>query len=60
MISILLMVMTGWAMISQIGEYSTRKTPHLLGIGILIILLELWMIIEAVRAIGSSRRKRKT
>ncbi len=49
-------IMTGWAMFSQLSSYLSKGSWHLLIIGILIIVLEVWMIVEAALVLKNSRK----
>ena len=44
-----MLVMTTWALVIQLGNYFNGGKWHLLVISVLVMLLELWMIIEAGR-----------
>jgi len=54
-----MVVMTGWAMIACLVKYANNAQFHLLVIGGLVMLLELWMIIEAVPVVLSTSARRK-
>jgi len=45
---IFMTIMTGWAMFLQLGEFLTNGSWHLLIIGMVIVILEIWMIVEAI------------
>ncbi|MFC1539198.1 carbon starvation protein A [Candidatus Latescibacterota bacterium] len=43
-----MVVMTGWAMVINIGTYYDTKNWLLLIIGLIVFILEIWMILESV------------
>ena len=43
-----MVIMTGWAMIVNIGNYYNTNNWLLLGIGTVVFLLEIWVIMESV------------
>lgn len=45
---VFMIFMTGWAMLYNIGEYFSSSNWLLLGIGVAVFVLELWMIVESV------------
>ena len=49
---IFMIFMTGWAMILNIEKFARTHNTLLLTIGIIVFLLEIWMIIEAIIALG--------
>ncbi len=49
---IFMIFMTGWAMILNIEKFARTHNTLLLTIGVIVFLLEIWMIIEAVIALG--------
>ncbi len=53
-----MVVMTTWAMIIQLKNYLMSGTIHLFIIGLIIVVLEVWMIIEAFLVL--SRGKQQT
>ncbi len=53
---IFMIVMTGWGMIYNIITYFNTADWLLFVIGIIILLLEIWMIIEAFKAIRKSKK----
>jgi carbon starvation protein len=50
-------VITTWAMIMNIVTYVKTRNYTLTVVGLLILVLEIWMIIEAVRAFVAGRKK---
>ncbi|MTI69770.1 MAG: carbon starvation protein A [Firmicutes bacterium] len=54
---IFMMIMTGWGMIHNIIGYASKADYLLLIIGIIIMVLELWMIFEAYRVIKKAKKK---
>ncbi len=56
---IFMLGMTGWAMIRNIADFMTHHSHLLLWIGIIVFLLEIWMVFEAIASIGNYTRKRK-
>ncbi len=48
---VFMMIMTGWGMIRNIINYYSSSDWLLFVIGIIIMILEIWMIIEAIKAI---------
>ncbi|EOD00912.1 carbon starvation CstA family protein [Caldisalinibacter kiritimatiensis] len=57
---IFMMIMTGWGMIYNIINFANKSDWLLFVIGIIILVLEIWMIIEAVKVIRESRAKKHT
>lgn len=53
---IFMIVMTGWGMVYNIISYFNTADWLLFVIGIIIMILEIWMIIEAFKAIRKSRK----
>ena len=49
---VFMIFMTGWAMVLNIEKFARTHNTLLLTIGIIVFLLEIWMIIEAVIALG--------
>lgn len=49
---IFMIFMTGWAMIVNISKFAKTHNTLLLAIGVIVFLLEIWMIIEAIIALG--------
>ena len=49
---IFMIFMTGWAMILNIEKFARTHNTLLLTIGVIVFLLEIWMIIEAIIALG--------
>ncbi|HAR45245.1 MAG: carbon starvation protein CstA [Nitrospirae bacterium GWC2_57_13] len=45
---VFMIFMTGWAMLYNIGAYFKSSNWLLLGIGVAVFILEIWMIIESV------------
>ena len=45
---VFMVFITGWAMILNIGQYWQNANWLLLGIGVAVFLLEIWMIVESV------------
>jgi carbon starvation protein len=45
---IFMVIMTGWAMVINIGRYYTSANWLLFCIGLIVFLLEIWMIIESI------------
>jgi carbon starvation protein len=53
-----LLVMTTWAMVTQLGRYYSGDQWMLFGLGAAVFVLELWLILEAVtvfRRLSSGR-----
>jgi len=48
-------VMTGWAMVIQIKQFYAKNDISLLVISAIIIVAEVWMIIEAAVVLGKAR-----
>ena len=44
---VLMLFMTGWAMIVQLKGFCCNNQFHLMAIDVIIIVLEVWMVIEA-------------
>ena len=49
--------MTAWAMKINLIQFYTDEKWLLFGIGILISLLQLWMVVEGVMVLACLRRK---
>jgi len=45
---IFMIITRGWAMIRNIVDFTVKHNHLLLGIGLVVFLLEIWMIIEGV------------
>lgn len=43
-----MVIITGWAMVINIGDYYNTNNWLLLGIGTVVFVLEIWMIMESV------------
>lgn len=56
---IFMIIMTGWAMIKNIFDFSVKHNHLLLGIGLVVFLLEIWMIIEGIVAIVNNVKRSK-
>ena len=52
---IFMIIMTGWAMIRNINNFAKTSNGLLLTIGIIIVLLELWLIIEAIITLSKAK-----
>lgn len=50
---IFMVIMTGWAMVINIGRYYNSANWLLFVIGLLVFLLEIWMIIESILVLQS-------
>jgi carbon starvation protein len=50
----LMFVITGWAMVHKMGDYIENGLAqvHLLVISVIVVALEVWMVVEAVRIIA--------
>lgn len=57
---IFMMIMTAWGMVHNIINFYGNSDWLLVSIGIIIMLLEVWMIIEALLVIKRHRKNRKT
>ena len=53
---VLMLFMTGWAMIVQLQGFCCSGTFHLAVIGVIIIVLEIWMVIEALLTLVKSKK----
>lgn len=53
---VFMFVITGWSMAEQLAVYIQKQTYHLAVIGILIVILEIWMIVEALIVILKNHR----
>ncbi len=51
-----MLVITGWAMIHNISSFAKGGTVHLLVIDVIIIVLEVWLIIEAAVVLSRTRK----
>jgi len=49
---IFMLFMTGWAMVKNISDFQAKHNYLLFSIGLVVFLLEIWMIIEAVLALS--------
>jgi len=47
-----MLFMTGWAMVKNIINFQAKHNYLLFSIGLVVFLLEIWMIIEAVLALN--------
>ncbi len=47
-----MVIMTGWAMVLNIEKFARTHNTLLLVIGVVVFLLEIWMIVEAIIALG--------
>lgn len=56
---IFMMFMTGWGMIDNIIGFFGKSEWLLFVIGIVIIVLEIWMIIEAINVVKKSKKEKK-
>lgn len=52
---IFMIVMTGWAMMRNISRFASTGNALLFTIGLIIFLLEIWLIIEAIVAIAKAK-----
>ncbi len=52
---IFMVIMTGWAMILNIRNFSATHNTLLLVIGVIVFVLMVWLVIEAIIAIGKAR-----
>ena len=54
-----MLVMTGWAMIDNLHEFYTNGpgTLYLFVIGLAVLVLEAWMLVETALMVGSIRKK---
>ena len=52
---IFMIIMTGWAMIRNINNFAKTSNGLLLTIGVIIVLLELWLIIEAIITLSKAK-----
>ncbi|KGG79703.1 carbon starvation protein CstA [Caloranaerobacter azorensis H53214] len=57
---IFMILMTGWGMVYNIIKYAGNSDWLLFVIGIIIMILEIWMIIEAFKAIKNSKKIKET
>ncbi|WP_069651098.1 carbon starvation CstA family protein [Caloranaerobacter ferrireducens] len=57
---IFMILMTGWGMVYNIIKYASKSDWLLFVIGIIIMVLEIWMIIEAYKAIKKSKSIEET
>ncbi|KPU26661.1 carbon starvation protein CstA [Caloranaerobacter sp. TR13] len=57
---IFMILMTGWGMVYNIIKYASNSDWLLFIIGIIIMVLEIWMIIEAYKAIKKSKEIEET
>lgn len=57
---IFMVFMTGWAMIINLGGYYANSQWLLFVIGLIVLLLEVWMIIESLIVLGHSIGQRET
>ena len=54
---VFMITMTTWTMISNVGKFYADGKWHLFLIGLVILALEVWMIIESFIVLKESRRK---
>jgi len=52
---IFMIIMTGWAMLRNISRFASTGNALLFTIGLIIFLLEIWLIIEAIVAIAKAK-----
>ena len=52
---VFMIVMTGWAMLRNIRNFAKTGNGLLLTIGLIIVLLELWLIIEAIVTLSKAK-----
>lgn len=52
-----MLVMTGWAMFIQLGNYFSKSQWLLFSIGLVVAVLELWMLVEAYSTIKGLSKK---
>lgn len=57
---VFMIIMTGWAMLLNLGDYYAKGNWLLLVIGILVFVLEIWMIVEAVLYLKSARFRQES
>lgn len=57
---IFMILMTGWGMVYNIIKYAGNSDWLLFVIGIIIMILEIWMIVEAYKAIKKSKKIEET
>jgi carbon starvation protein len=55
---VFMMIMTGWGMVYNIADYYTSADWLLFIIGIIIMILEIWMIIEAIKVIFTTKKSK--
>ena len=48
---VFMIVMTGWAMYYNISEFYSQQKWLLFGISLIIIVFEIWMIVESIMII---------
>ena len=53
---VFMVLMTGWAMVLNLKKFYATHNTLLLAIGIAVFVLEIWMIIESIIAIASSKK----
>ena len=53
---VFMLFMTGWAMVLNIKKFAATHNTLLLVIGIMVFVLEIWMIIEALIALERHMR----
>jgi len=56
---IFMLFMTGWAMVKNISSFQAKHNYLLFSIGLVVFLLEIWMIIEAVLALNKYLKQPK-
>lgn len=56
---IFMVIMTSWAMVSNIRNFQKAHNWLLFIIGLVIFMLMIWLIIEAIIAIGNAKRGKK-
>ncbi len=52
---VFMVIMTAWAMLLNIKNFSATRNILLLVIGIIVFVLMVWLVIEAIIAIGNAR-----
>lgn len=52
---IFMVITSGWGMVINLGRFFSGQQWHLLAIGCMILVLEIWMIIEAVLCVRNNK-----
>lgn len=55
---VFMIIMTGWGMLANMYDFYTKQNWLLFGIDVAILLLEIWMIVEAIRALVNAIKVR--